>query len=163
MADNPVCPEVGIRPDEYCTVVKQNSTFSYPKIECPHCGQDRDPRPSCVCVYPAKGTLIFRSPSFSDYSEDQTFFMLWQSLSRFFIYRNYPVESVAIRNIREDETDHHLLIDLLIFPDGKDSFNRTGMGIIISRFSNQTYKPDEVFGPYVFLAAQYKPFEGIMK
>lgn len=76
---------------------------------------------------------------------------------------NYQVESVAIRNIRESETDHHLLIDLLIFPEVKGSFNRTGMGRIISRFSTQTYTPPEGFGPYVFKAAQYKPFEGIIK
>ncbi|KAF3501454.1 hypothetical protein F2Q69_00042834 [Brassica cretica] len=70
----------------------------------------------------------------------------------------YPVDSVAVRNIRENTTDHQLLIDLLVFPLGRESFNETGMLLVNFAFSNQTYKPPPIFGPYIFIADPYTQF-----
>jgi hypothetical protein len=160
LANNPVCPEVGNPPNEYCIEVEHNSSYSSPKNTCGRCsGEDREPIPTtCRCVYPITGTLTFRSPSFSGYSNNDTFENLRLNLTGFFENRNYTVDSVAIRNIREDEDDHYLLIDLSLFPYKQDRFNETGMDSVISRFSTQTYKPPNTFGPYIFKANKYNKF-----
>ncbi|KAL9813782.1 putative protein kinase RLK-Pelle-LRR-VIII-1 family [Arabidopsis thaliana] len=160
LANNPVCPEVGNPPNEYCIEVEHNSSYSSPKNTCGRCsGEDREPIPTtCRCVYPITGTLTFRSPSFSGYSNNDTFENLRLNLTGFFENRNYTVDSVAIRNIREDEDDHYLLIDLSLFPYKQDRFNETGMDSVISRFSTQTYKPFNTFGPYIFKANKYNKF-----
>ncbi|XP_023642310.1 probable leucine-rich repeat receptor-like protein kinase At5g49770 [Capsella rubella] len=161
LANNPVCPEVENPPDEYCIVVKQNSSYSSPRRSCRDCGEDREPNPdTCHCVYPATGVLTFRSPSFTGFSDSSAFNNLWVNLTDFFTKSSYKVESVAIGNIREDETDHHLLVNLLFFPLGKDRFNETGMNNVISKFSMQSYKPPERFGPYIFEANKYDEFPG---
>ena len=155
-----MCPEVGNPPNEYCIEVEHNSSYSSPKNTCGRCsGEDREPIPTtCRCVYPITGTLTFRSPSFSGYSNNDTFENLRLNLTGFFENRNYTVDSVAIRNIREDEDDHYLLIDLSLFPYKQDRFNETGMDSVISRFSTQTYKPPNTFGPYIFKANKYNKF-----
>ncbi|CAH8279077.1 unnamed protein product [Arabidopsis lyrata] len=160
LANNPVCPEVGNPPDEYCKVVKHNSSYSSPLNTCGVCGdEDMEPTPTtCRCVYPITGTLTFRSPSFSGYSNNNTFEMLRLNLTDFFNKKSYQVDSVAIRNIREDENDHYLLIDLSVFPYKTERFNETGMSSVISRFSTQTYKPPPMFGPYIFKANEYNKF-----
>ncbi|XP_010442449.2 PREDICTED: probable leucine-rich repeat receptor-like protein kinase At5g49770 [Camelina sativa] len=162
LANNPVCPEVENPPDEYCKVVKLSSSFFAPKRKenCHRqCGQDRNLTAiTCRCAYPASGILTFRSPSFSGFSDDSNFELLYNNLTGFFNNSNYRVESVSIGNIREDETEHHLLIDLLIFPLKEERFNETGMDSVISRFSTQTYKPPDRFGPYIFKANKYDKF-----
>lgn len=84
--------------------------------------------------------------------------MLRLNLTDFFNKKSYQVDSVAIRNIREDENDHYLLIDLSVFPYKTERFNETGMSSVISRFSTQTYKPPPMFGPYIFKANEYNKF-----
>uniref|UniRef100_A0A1J3E8C4 non-specific serine/threonine protein kinase n=1 Tax=Noccaea caerulescens TaxID=107243 RepID=A0A1J3E8C4_NOCCA len=164
LADNPVCNATN-KQNDYCTQSKGNVTFSIPQITCPRqCDQERELTPRCRCVYPIIGTFTFRSPSFSGFSNDSNFKELQKKISVFLSAPNYPVESVAIRNIEETETDYHLLVDLLVFPSGKEiRFNQTGMEIILSGFSSQDFKPPDRFGPYVFTADPYEQFSGLSK
>lgn len=164
LADNPVCQNATNKQSDYCTQIKGSITFSIPQITCPQCDQESEPTPSCRCVYPIIGTFTFRSPSFSGFSNDSKFKELQERITVFFVAPNDLVESVAIRNIRETETDYHLLVDLLIFPSGKEiRFNQTGMEMTLSGFSSQSFKPPDRFGPYVFVANPYKQFSGMIK
>lgn len=168
-----MCPEVGNPPDEYCKIVKHNSSLFFPqRTYCVdtenrvtkevRCSNDREPSPiSCRCAYPATGLLTFRSPSFSGYTDRNNFDALWRNLTDFF-ENDKLVWPVGFRNIREDETDHYLLMDLVFFPYDKERYTETEMGTIISKFSTNTYKPPEVFGPYVFQANNYKWFPGMI-
>ncbi|XP_010482269.1 PREDICTED: probable leucine-rich repeat receptor-like protein kinase At5g49770 [Camelina sativa] len=163
LADNPVCQDAANRLSEYCNAVQQKTSFSAPQINCPRCGQGKEPSPACKCVYPVTGILTFRSPSFSGYTNNTNFNLLQQELEGLFKSPSYPVDSVAIRNIRENPTDHHLLIDILVFPLNKETFNETGMHSVISAFSTHTFTQPPIFGPYIFVADQYTPFSGDSK
>ncbi|EOA15095.1 hypothetical protein CARUB_v10028463mg [Capsella rubella] len=163
LANNPVCPEVENPPKEYCKEVKQNSSYASPRRSCRDCGEDREPNPdTCRCEYPATGILTFRSPSFTEFSDNDTFKTLWENLIVLFKNSKDPVETVAIGSIGEDEIDHHLLVNLSIFPSGKDRFDQSGMESVISIFSTQTFKPPSGFGPYIFKANEYD-FPGMIK
>lgn len=162
LANNPVCLEEGNRPS-YCSAIQHNTSFSTLPTNCSPCDQGREASPTCRCAYPFTGTLYFRSPSFSGLFNSTNFKILQQSIEGFFKKFSYPVDSVAVRNIRENATDHQLLIDLLVFPLGRESFNQTGMSLVGFAFSNQTYKPPSIFGPYIFKAALYSQFSGMMK
>ncbi|CAH8300132.1 unnamed protein product [Eruca vesicaria subsp. sativa] len=154
LADNPVCQEGGNRPS-YCSAIPPNTSYSTIPSTCPPCDQGREASPSCRCAHPITGTLYFRSPSFSGLFNSTNFEILQKAIANFFKKSSYPVDSVAVRNIRENATDHQLLIDLLVFPLGRESFNDTGMSLVNFAFSNQTYKPPPIFGPYVFRADPY--------
>ncbi|CAN6865281.1 unnamed protein product [Brassica oleracea var. botrytis] len=160
LADNPVCREAGNQQSDFCKEIQPSTDFSVPQINCSPCGQGREPSPACRCVYPITGKLIFRSPSFSGFSNNTNFIMLHQGIADFFRDPSYQVDSVAIRNFRETATGHQLLVDLLLFPLDKESFNQTEMNSAISAFSTHTYDPPEIFGPYIFRADQYRPFSG---
>ena len=155
-----MCQEAGNQQSDFCRTIQHNTDFSVPQINCSPCGQGREPSPACRCVYPITGKLIFRSPSFSGFSNNTNFIMLHQGIADFFRDPSYQVDSVAIRNFRETATGHQLLVDLLLFPLDKESFNQTEMNIAISAFSTHTYNPPPIFGPYIFRADQYRPFSG---
>ncbi|EOA12859.1 hypothetical protein CARUB_v10025827mg [Capsella rubella] len=157
LANNPVCFEVG-NGQSYCSTIQHNTSFSTLQQVCTPCEQNMEPSPTCRCAHPFTGTLYFKSPSFSGLFNSTNFSILKNSIADFFKKFNYPVDSVGIRNIRENATDHQLLIDLLVFPLGRESFNQTGMILIGFVFSNQTYKPPPRFGPYIFKANKYKKF-----
>ncbi|CAG7881416.1 unnamed protein product, partial [Brassica rapa] len=157
LADNPVCQEEGNKPN-YCSEIPPNTSYSTIPPTCTPCDQGREASPSCRCAHPVIGTLFFRSPSFSGLLNSTNFEILQKSIEDFFKKSSYPVDSVAVRNIRENATDHQLLIDLLVFPLGRESFNDTGMSLVNFAFSNQTYKPPHIFGPYVFRANPYNQF-----
>ncbi|WZY82644.1 hypothetical protein YC2023_029028 [Brassica napus] len=161
LADNPVCQEEGNKPN-YCSEIPPNTSYSTIPPTCTPCDQGREASPSCRCAHPVIGTLYFRSPSFSGLLNSTNFEILQKSIEDFFKKLSYPVDSVAIRNIRENATDHQLLIDLLVFPLGRESFNESGMSLVNFAFSNQTYKPPHIFGPYVFRANPYNQFSGMI-
>ncbi|CAN7116351.1 unnamed protein product [Brassica rapa subsp. narinosa] len=161
LADNPVCQEEGNKPN-YCSEIPPNTSYSTIPPTCTPCDQGREASPSCRCAHPVIGTLFFRSPSFSGLLNSTNFEILQKSIEDFFKKSSYPVDSVAVRNIRENATDHQLLIDLLVFPLGRESFNDTGMSLVNFAFSNQTYKPPHIFGPYVFRANPYNQFSGMI-
>ncbi|KAL0845260.1 hypothetical protein Bca101_018506 [Brassica carinata] len=157
LADNPVCQEGGNKPS-YCSEIPPNTSYSTIPPTCTPCDQGREASPSCRCARPITGTLYFRSPSFSGLFNSTNFEILQKAIANFFKKSSYPVDSVAVRNIRENATDHQLLIDLLVFPLGRESFNDTGVSLVNFAFSNQTYKPPPIFGPYVFRADPYNQF-----
>ncbi|KAF3567231.1 hypothetical protein DY000_02012698 [Brassica cretica] len=160
LADNPVCREAGNQQRDFCKEIQPSTDFSVPQINCSPCGQGREPSPACRCVYPITGKFIFRSPSFSGFSNNTNFIMLQQGIEDFFRNPSYQVDSVAIRNFKETATGHQLLVDLLLFPLDKESFIQTEMNSAISAFSTHTYNPPPIFGPYIFRADQYRPFSG---
>ncbi|CDY21452.1 BnaC03g27450D [Brassica napus] len=157
LADNPVCQEEGNKPN-YCSAIPPNTSYSTIPPTCTPCDQGREASPSCRCAHPIIGTLYFRSPSFSGLLNSTNFEILQKSIANFSKKSSYPVDSVAVRNIRENATDHQLLIDLLVFPLGRESFNESGMSLVNFAFSNQIYKPPPRFGPYVFRANPYNQF-----
>ncbi|KAF3514899.1 hypothetical protein F2Q69_00002525 [Brassica cretica] len=161
LADNPVCQEEGNKPN-YCSAIPPNTSYSTIPPTCTPCDQGREASPSCRCAHPIIGTLYFRSPSFSGLFNSTNFEILQKAIADFFKKSSYPVDSVAIRNIRENATDHQLLIDLLVFPLGRESFDESGMSLVNFAFSNQTYKPPPRFGPYIFRANPYNQFSGMM-
>jgi len=161
LANNPVCLEAGNGPS-YCSAIQHNTSFSTLPTNCSPCEPGMEASPTCRCAYPFMGTLYFRSPSFSGLFNSTNFSILQKAIADFFKKFNYPVDSVGVRNIRENPTDHQLLIDLLVFPLGRESFNQTGMSLVGFAFSNQTYKPPPIFGPYIFKADLYKQFSGMM-
>ncbi|XP_023639014.1 probable leucine-rich repeat receptor-like protein kinase At5g49770 [Capsella rubella] len=160
LANNPVCMEAGNRAS-YCSAIQHNTSFSTLPTNCSPCEQNMEASPTCRCAHPFTGTLYFRSPSFSGLFNSTNFSILQKAITDFFKKFNYPVDSVGVRNIRENATDHQLLIDLLVFPLGRDSFNQTGMSLVGFAFSNQTYKPPPIFGPYIFKADLYKKFSDV--
>ncbi|KAL0886244.1 hypothetical protein Bca101_010227 [Brassica carinata] len=155
--DNPVCQELGNSPS-YCSAIPYNTSYSTIPATCSLCDQGREASPSCRCAHPFTGTFYFRAPSFSGLFNSTNFEILQKNIIGFFNKFSYPVDSVAVRNIRENTTDHQLLIDLLVFPLGRESFNETGMSLVNFAFSNQTYKPPSIFGPYIFMADPYTQF-----
>ncbi|KAF8113281.1 hypothetical protein N665_0052s0004 [Sinapis alba] len=157
LADNPVCQELGNKPD-YCSAIPPNTSYSTIPPTCTPCDQGREASPTCRCAYPITGTLYFSSPSFSGLFNSTYFEILHKAIADFFKESNYPVDSIAIRNIRENSTDHQLLIDLLVFPLGRESFDERGISLVNFAFSNQTYKPPPRFGPYIFRADPYNQF-----
>jgi len=158
-----VCQDPANQLSGYCNAVQPNSTFSTLTKCGNHCGKGKEPNQGCHCVYPLTGVFTLRSPSFSGFSNNSNFLKFGESLMTFFKNGKYPVDSVAMRNISENPTDYHLLINLLIFPSGRDRFNQTEMDSINSAFTIQDYKPPPRFGPYIFVADQYKTFSGMMK
>ncbi|KAG7533610.1 Leucine-rich repeat [Arabidopsis thaliana x Arabidopsis arenosa] len=160
LANNPVCLEAGNGPS-YCSAIQHNTSFSTLPTNCSPCDRGMEASPSCRCAYPFMGTLYFRSPSFSGLFNSTNFSILQKAIADFFKKFNYPVDSVGVRNIRENPTDHQLLIDLLVFPLGRESFNQTGMSLVGFAFSNQSYKPPPIFGPYIFKADLYKQFSDV--
>lgn len=68
-----------------------------------------------------------------------------------------PVDSVSLSNPRMNAYQY-LDVTLRMFPSGQDHFNRTGISGIGFLFSNQTYKPPEMFGPIYFLADKYENY-----
>ncbi|KAF3561064.1 hypothetical protein DY000_02015549 [Brassica cretica] len=157
LADNPVCQEMGNSPS-YCTAIPHNTSYSTIPTTCSPCDHDREASPLCRCAHPFTGTFNFRAPSFSGLFNSTNFEILQKDITGFFNKFSYPVDSVAVRNIRDNTTDHQLLIDLLVFPLGRESFNETGMLLVNFAFSNQTYKPPPIFGPYIFIADPYTQF-----
>ncbi|KAF2614480.1 hypothetical protein F2Q70_00007256 [Brassica cretica] len=59
---------------------------------------------------------------------------------------NNLVETVAIRNVRVNQSDHQLMVDILIFPLGREGFTQTTLALVTFAFSNQDYKPPPIFG-----------------
>ena len=146
----------------YCSAIPHNTSYSTIPTTCSPCDHGREASPLCRCAHPFTGTFNFRAPSFSGLFNSTNFEILQKDITGFFNKFSYPVDSVAVRNIRENTTDHQLLIDLLVFPLGRESFNETGMLLVNFAFSNQTYKPPPIFGPYIFIADPYTLFSGMI-
>ncbi|KNA06609.1 hypothetical protein SOVF_179430, partial [Spinacia oleracea] len=158
LADNPFCQDNRVSLS-YCNI-QQNPGSSYTTLQsCPdrRCPSEQISSPICNCAYPFTGTFIFRAPS--SFGNSNYFRALQVDILRRLQIFRLPVESVAIRDVDVDEFGY-LNMHLAVFPAGIDYFNRTGVISLAFVFSNQTYKPPEEYGPYVFRADIYTHFEG---
>lgn len=126
----------------------------------PTCLSGQDLSPNCQCASPYTGTLFFRSPSFSDLSNNTYYTILEQGLKDKFVQFRLPVDSISLQNVFVD-SNNNLEMSLGVYPSNKTYFSQedvTGIGFILS---NQTYKPPPAFGPYFFLGQQYSAFNGM--
>ncbi|KAF3507967.1 hypothetical protein F2Q69_00000367 [Brassica cretica] len=54
-----------------------------------------------------------------------------------------------------NQSDHQLMVDIHIFPLGREGFTHTTLALVTFAFSNQDYKPPPIFGSYFFRANTY--------
>lgn len=153
LAGNPVC-ERQVSNINYCQVRQPGRPYSTSLANCNDrlCPVNQKLSPqSCECAYPYEGTLYFRGPSFRDLSNVKLFpsleMSLWSKLglTSGSIYLENPSFNV----------DDYLEIQLALFPPTGRYFNRSEIQRIGFELSNQTYKPPDEFGPYLFIAAPY--------
>lgn len=161
LADNPFCQNTGANLPYCSNQGLPTSTYTTPRFCVPPlCSSGQTSSPNCKCAYPYSGTLILRAPSFSLLGGQSYFIKLQQSLLLDFVDLALPVDSVLLSDA---SVDNHGYLNMLlaIFPSGQDHFNRTGIFSLGFVLSNQTYKPSEEFGPYVFIADSYTHFGGM--
>lgn len=151
---NPVCTN-GLSNTEYCQLQQQTSTpYSTSIANCgsKSCTSGRKLNPqSCDCAYPYEGTLYFRGPSFRELSNVNTFHSLESSL---WTKLGLTPGSVSLSNPFFN-ADDYLQVHVGLFPSTGKHFNRSEIQRLGFDFSNQTYKPPQVFGPYYFIASPY--------
>ncbi|CAM0952750.1 unnamed protein product [Alopecurus aequalis] len=161
LTGNPICNKGST--EQYCeTTAQSNSTApSYTTANnCaglpPTCLSSQLLSPSCTCAVPYKGTLFFRAPSFSDLTNGSYYIQLEQTMKAKFLAYDIPVGSIAIDNPSVD-ANNNLQMNLGVFPSNKILFGEQDISNIGFIFSNQTYKPPPIFGPYYFIGQKY-PF-----
>lgn len=118
--------------------------------------QGLDPA-TCSCAYPYTGKMIFRAPSFADPSDRTTFQQLETSL-----WKELGLRPAAVfLSDVHFSSDDYLQVQVSLFPSTGIYFDTSEVIRIGFAFSNQTYKPPSIFGPYFFIADPYGPFPGI--
>ena len=160
LVGNPVC-SAGSN-EKYCTPPGQSNQATPPPYSTPKncsglpppCLSDQLLSPSCVCAVPYRGTLFFRSPSFSDLSNGSYWGQLESGIKAKFLSFSLPVDSVALHDPSVNSVNN-LQMALEVFPSGKTQFGEQDISDIGFILSNQTYKPPPVFGPYYFIGQQY--------
>lgn len=164
LVDNPICQESGQRENQdYCTISKQSDPlYSTGPNNCARvpCSSDQVSSPNCKCAYPFTGTLFFRAPSFSNLNDPTIYTSLETPLMRSFQSIQLPVDSLSLSNPTRN-LDNYLALNLDIFPTGTDRFNHTAISGIGFVLSNQTFKPPDDYGPYIFIGHSYNYFAGI--
>ncbi|KAK1370528.1 putative leucine-rich repeat receptor-like protein kinase [Heracleum sosnowskyi] len=161
LVDNPICQESGPR-ERYCTISKQSDPlYSTGPNNCAPvpCSSDQVSSPNCRCAYPFTGTLFLRAPSFSYLNNPTIYKSLETPLLRSFQSIQLPVDSLSLSNPTRN-LDNYLVLNLDIFPTGTDRFNHTAISGIGFVLSNQTFKPPDTFGPYIFIGHSYNDFAG---
>ncbi|KAL8222865.1 hypothetical protein R6Q57_020264 [Mikania cordata] len=157
LAGNPICGESGVV-DEFCFTTKDTATsYSTPRNNCvlSSCDSDLMLSPNCQCVYPYRGLIIFKYPSFSSLTNSIIFMSLHDSLMEFFHNANLSVDSVALKNPTIN-VDGYLEVYLEIFPSRARSFNTTEILRITFAFVNYTFTPPKVFNEiYYFIPNPY--------
>lgn len=159
LADNEFCQSPDLN-SPYCNVQENLGSSFSTTANCsrlPQCTSEQISSPNCICAYPFTGTYIFRAPSAlgnSDY-----FTTLQDHLLNTLRSYALPVDSVSLSNISVDVFNNRQM-QLAVFPAGQDHFNRTGIIGLSFVLSNQTYKPPDAYGPYVFSANFYPYFDG---
>ncbi|WZZ37996.1 hypothetical protein YC2023_034255 [Brassica napus] len=92
-------------------------------------------------------------------SQDTSNYLLLQwSLTTSLKSSNNLVETVAIRNVRVNQSDHQLMVDILIFPQGREGFTQTTLalqmykGVLPSReaIAIKRAKPESLEGALEF-------------
>lgn len=166
LVDNPICQESGAREThKYCTIpTTRQSDPSYSKeiddCKAIPCSSEQVSGLNCKCGYPYTGTLTFRTLTFSNLKN----LTLYTSLENSWTYAlksfQLPVDSVSLSN-NIKILDDYIVLNLKIFPSGKDRFNRTEISKIGFVLTNQTYKPSDDYGPFYFTGQVYNNFAGI--
>lgn len=162
LADNEFCQSPDLN-SPYCNVQENLGSSFSTTANCsrlPQCTSEQISSPNCICAYPFTGTYIFRAPSAlgnSDY-----FTTLQDHLLNTLRSYALPVDSVSLSNISVDVFNNRQM-QLAVFPAGQDHFNRTGIIGLSFVLSNQTYKPPDAYGPYVFSANFYPYFDGFIR
>ncbi|PUZ63301.1 hypothetical protein GQ55_3G056800 [Panicum hallii var. hallii] len=159
LVGNPIC--VPGSNEKYCVAPGQSNPTAAPYSTARNCSALPTPclsnqllSPSCICAVPYRGTLFFRSPSFSDLTSPTTFVTLEKDMETKFEKLNVPVDSIAIHNPFFD-SNNNLQMSLELFPSGKVQFSEQDISDVGFILSNQTYKPPGTFGPYYFNGQQY--------
>jgi Leucine-rich repeat (LRR) protein len=159
LVGNPIC--VPGSNEKYCVAPGQSNPTAAPYSTARNCSALPTPclsnqllSPSCICAVPYRGTLFFRSPSFSDLTSPTNFVTLEKDMETKFEKLNVPVDSVAIHNPFFD-SNNNLQMSLELFPSGKVQFSEQDISDVGFILSNQTYKPPGTFGPYYFNGQQY--------
>ncbi|KAL6842611.1 hypothetical protein ACP4OV_027455 [Aristida adscensionis] len=165
---NPFCNQGST--DRYCTPTGQSNptmprSYATPQ-ECyeqpPICLADQLLSPSCICAAPYKGTLVFRSPPFSDVTNasHSYFIQLEKDMKDKFAAHNVPVDSISIHDARFDAASNMKMI-LEVYPSGKTRFSAQDITRLGFLLSNQTYKPPLPFGPYIFIGQNSLPSDAV--
>ncbi|KAJ1265223.1 hypothetical protein BS78_08G062900 [Paspalum vaginatum] len=161
LVGNPIC--VPGSSEKYCTPPGKSNPAAapyYTPMNCsvlpPTCLSDQLLSPTCICAVPYRGTLFFRSPSFSDLTSPSNFVPLEQDMKVKFTRLNLPVDTISIHDPSFAQSNN-LQLSLELFPSGKVHFSEQDISNIGFVLSNQTYKPPSLFGPYYFIAQRY-PF-----
>ncbi|TKW25150.1 hypothetical protein SEVIR_3G097100v4 [Setaria viridis] len=159
LVGNPIC--VPGSTDNYCVAPGHSNPTAAPYSTARNCSAVPTPclsnqllSPACICAVPYRGTLFFRSPSFSDLSSPSNFVPLEQDMKTKFAKLNVPVDSIAIHEPFFD-SNNNLQMSLELFPSGKVQFSEQDISDVGFILSNQTYKPPAMFGPYYFIGQQY--------
>jgi len=159
LVGNPIC--VPGSNEKYCVEPGQSNPTAAPYSTARNCSALPTPclsnqllSPTCICAVPYRGTLFFRSPSFSDLTSPTNFVTLEQDMKTKFEKLNVPVDSIAIHDPFFD-SNNNLQMSLELFPSGKVQFSEQDISDIGFMLSNQTYKPPGTFGPYYFIGQQY--------
>ncbi|KAF8658024.1 hypothetical protein HU200_059486 [Digitaria exilis] len=157
LVGNPIC--VPGSNQKYCMAPGQSNVTPYSTARnCsalpPQCLSNQLLSPTCICAVPYRGTLFFRSPSFSDLSSASNFVPLEQDMKTKFAKLNVPVDSINIHDPLFN-TNSNLQLSLGLFPSGKVQFTAQDISDIGFMLSNQTYKPPSMYGPYYFIGQQY--------
>ncbi|KAL1833378.1 hypothetical protein ACET3Z_003029 [Daucus carota] len=163
LLDNPICQESGVRESQkYCSNSRQSDPlYSTGPNSCARtpCSSDQISSPNCKCAYPYSGTLFFRATSFSNIKNPTIYTSLEPLLLLAFQSNQLPVDSISLSNPTRN-LDNYLVLNLDIFPTGTDRFNHTGISGIGFVLSNQTFKPPDTYGPYIFIGHSYNDFAG---
>ncbi|KAL6905887.1 hypothetical protein ACP4OV_003488 [Aristida adscensionis] len=162
LAGNPFCNQGRSTDDRYCTPTGQSNQAAPPAYSTPNkcaglpppCLSNQLLSPSCVCAVPYRGTLFFRSPSFSDLTNSSYYNQLEVGMRAKFVAFSLPVDSIAIHDPLVNAANN-LQMALEVFPQGKMQFGEQDIVDIGFMLSNQTYKPPQAFGPYYFIGQQY--------
>uniref|UniRef100_A0A804N697 non-specific serine/threonine protein kinase n=2 Tax=Zea mays TaxID=4577 RepID=A0A804N697_MAIZE len=162
LVGNPICSPGTGSSEKYCASPGQSNQAAPPPystpMNCsglpPPCLSDQLVSPGCVCAVPYRGTLFFRSPSFSDLSNGSYWGQLETGIRAKFRSLSVPVDSVALHDPSVNSVNN-LQLALEVFPSGKTQFSEQDISDIGFILSNQTYKPPSVFGPYYFLGQPY--------
>ncbi|KAL8109570.1 hypothetical protein AgCh_025616 [Apium graveolens] len=163
LVDNPICQESGTRDNQgYCTISKQSGPlYSTGPNNCARipCSSDQVSSPNCRCAYPYTGTLFFRAPSFSNLNDTSIYTSLAALLMRSFQSIQLPVDSISLSNPTRN-LENYLVLNLDIFPTSTDRFDHAAISDIGFVLSNQTFKPPDTYGPYIFIGHSYNYFAG---
>ncbi|XP_031120106.1 probable leucine-rich repeat receptor-like protein kinase At5g49770 isoform X2 [Ipomoea triloba] len=163
LVSNPICFEGNSA--SYCAIPREyNSSYSTPPTNCSPspCSSDQTSSPTCACAYPYTGYILFRTPSFSDLANSSEFVALQDSMMQSFKSLQLPVDSVSLSNPTKN-LDYYLVLYVQVFPNGQNHFNQTGVSALGFLLSYQNFKPPESFGPFIFIADNYKFLNGLSK